>query len=256
MTKPPPHPSRLGPVATPRRDEVPTGTRGLVLSAIGARTDGATVEELSEALDVHSNSVRNHVAALGEAGLVDVLVEPPSGRGRPAHRFVVTVAAEAMLAVERAGTTGGGAEYRALAEAFARHLATQAGAKHEARAVGELWGGQVMATRGSKARSAGGVRRAVLSLLSDLGFAPTPDTAVPEAAMDGKAPATGAEAGSDVVLLRACPLLESAQKNPDVICSVHLGLVAGARRALGAADGTVGLEPFAQPGACRLTLPA
>ena len=244
---------------------MPAGTRGLVLSAIGARSGGATVEELSEALDVHSNSVRNHVAALGEAGLVDVVVEPPSGRGRPAHRFVVTVAAEAMLAVERAGTTGGGAEYRALAEAFARHLATQAGAKHEARAVGELWGGQVMATRGSKARSAGGVRRAVLSLLSDLGFAPTPVTGAraPIEDADGASPAagatasgTGAKTDPDVVLLRACPLLESAQENPDVICSVHLGLVAGARRALGAADGAVDLEPFAQRGACRLTLPA
>jgi predicted ArsR family transcriptional regulator len=248
----------LGPVATPRRDEVPAGTRGLVLSAIGARSGGATVEELSEALDVHSNSVRNHVAALGEAGLVDVLVEPPSGRGRPAHRFVVTVAAEAMLAVERAGTTGGGAEYRALAEAFARHLATQPGAKDGARQVGELWGQQVMATRGSKARSAGGVRRAVLALLSDMGFAPTSS----ERGDEGQEVApTGASRsrtpdGRDVVLLRACPLLESAQDNPDVICSVHQGLVVGARRHLGASGGTVGLEPFAQPGACRLTLPA
>lgn len=251
----------LGPVATPSRHAAPDGTRGQVLVALAEVPGGATVEELATALAIHANSVRNHVGALVESGLVDVVPEPPSGRGRPAHRYAVSVAGSALLAVEQAGRFGGGGEYRALAEAFAHHLATRRGAQREARAVGELWGAQVIAAR----RPQGvGARESVLSLLTDLGFAPAEDeSAGGESAGDD--PAVGSSAGSGVVLLRACPLLESAQQNPEVICQVHLGLVTGARTALGATDGAgsegsaarpVRLEPFAQPGACRLTLPA
>ena len=71
-----------------------------------------------------------------------------------------------------------------------------------------------------------------------------------------KGQSKGRSKDADVVLLRSCPLLESARENQDVICSVHLGLVRGARRTLGASDADPSLEPFAQRGACRLHLPA
>ena len=250
----------LGPVATPPRTALPDGTRAVVLTAIGAAAGGAMVDELSATVGVHANSVRNHVAALVEVGLVDALTVPPAGRGRPAHRYAVSVAGEALLASARADRTSGGDEYRGLAEAFARHLATRPGAQREARAVGELWGAQVMAAR---PRGRGGVRAALLALLADLGFAPAaasasaaPESAVPEsAAPTGPANRRGSTI-KDTVLLRACPLLAAATDNPDVICQVHLGLVVGARAALGTTRGEVELEPFAQPGACRLTLPA
>lgn len=239
----------LGPVPTPPRTDLPEGTRAQVLESIAGRSAGATVEELVESVAVHPNSVRNHLTALVRAGLVETVAEPPSGRGRPAHRYAVSVAGEALLATARAGLAGGGDEYRGLAQAFARHLGARRGAQREARAVGELWGAQVMAAR---PRSRGGVRRAVLSLLEDLGFAPAEEK--------------GGGRGGDV-LLRACPLLAAASENPDVICQVHLGLVSGARSALAIGDHERGevqgevqdevqLLPFAQPGACRLTLPA
>jgi predicted ArsR family transcriptional regulator len=255
----------LGPVATPPRTALPDGTRAVVLTAIGAAAGGAMVDELSATVGVHANSVRNHVAALVEVGLVDALTVPPAGRGRPAHRYAVSVAGEALLARARADRTSGGDEYRGLAEAFARHLATRPGAQREARAVGELWGAQVMAAR---PRGRGGVRAALLALLADLGFAPAAASApdAPESTVTGSTvPESAAPTGpanrrgsttKDTVLLRACPLLAAATDNPDVICQVHLGLVVGARAALGTTRGEVGLEPFAQPGACRLTLPA
>lgn len=246
VTNPPSPLAPLGPVATPPRSELPDGTRAQVLDAIAARAGGGTVDELAERVGVHSNSVRTHVAALVAAGLVDMLAEPPSGRGRPAHRYAVSVAGEALLASARGDRTSGGDEYRGLAQAFARHLGARRGAQREARAVGELWGAQVMAAR---PRRRGGVRRAVLSLLEDLGFAPVEESAAARGA--------GGE-DRDAVLLRACPLLAAASENPDVICQVHLGLVAGARATLAPGDasqGEVQLLPFAQPGACRLILP-
>ncbi|MEO7422274.1 MAG: transcriptional regulator, partial [Ornithinibacter sp.] len=57
------------------------------------------------------------------------------------------------------------------------------------------------------------------------------------------------------VLLRTCPLLEAATRHPEVVCEVHAGLVAGAHTAHGGSGEGVVLEPFALPGACRLTLP-
>jgi len=87
----------------------------------------------------------------------------------------------------------------------------------------------------------------VLGLLERLGFSP-------EESEPGR-DASG-EAGDPDVLLRTCPLLAVATRHPGVVCQVHSGLVAGSHAAHGGSGEGVVLEPFALPGACRLTLPA
>jgi predicted ArsR family transcriptional regulator len=60
-----------------------------------------------------------------------------------------------------------------------------------------------------------------------------------------------------VVKLCRCPLLEAAHEHPEVVCGVHLGVVRGALEVLGAdPDQTehTTLQPFSEPGACRLDL--
>lgn len=87
--------------------------------------------------------------------------------------------------------------------------------------------------------SAVATRRTVVTLLEGLGFAPSADPRV------------------SVVKLHRCPLLEAAHRLPQVVCSVHLGLVRGALDELGAdperTEGTA-LQPFSEPGACRLEM--
>lgn len=229
----------LGPVATPAAPPTLVGVRReVLLTLIRAPQDShSTVDTLAERLGVHPNSVRAALTALQGIGLVEVATESPSGRGRPAHRYAATVAARSMLAVE-AARAGVGGDYRMLAEAFATHLARRRDAAGQAREVGGLWGLELMRRRPRSRRpaSAASARHTVLGVLTDLGFGP--------------------EVGpGDEVRLRTCPILDSATTNPDVICSVHHGLVEGIRGALGRDEGTVGLEPFALPGACRLTLP-
>jgi predicted ArsR family transcriptional regulator len=76
-------------------------------------------------------------------------------------------------------------------------------------------------------------------MLDELGFAPRPD----------------ARAG--VVKLGRCPLLEAAHAHPEVVCGVHLGVVRGALAELGndpARTERTELQPFSEPGACRLDL--
>src|SRR5699024_8993743 len=54
--------------------------------------------------------------------------------------------------------------------------------------------------------------------------------------------------------LTRCPLLEAAHEHPDIVCGVHLGLVRGALEVFGDHAAESELEPFSEPGACRLHL--
>ena len=65
-----------------------------------------------------------------------------------------------------------------------------------------------------------------------------------------------ADATATTVRLTRCPLLEAAHRSPEVVCSVHLGLVSGALEEYGADPEGSDLVPFAEPGACLLHLQA
>jgi predicted ArsR family transcriptional regulator len=54
--------------------------------------------------------------------------------------------------------------------------------------------------------------------------------------------------------LTRCPLLEAAHEYPDIVCGVHLGLVRGALEVFGDPDAESEIDPFSEPGACRLHL--
>ncbi|MDN6177737.1 MAG: MarR family transcriptional regulator, partial [Micrococcaceae bacterium] len=57
-----------------------------------------------------------------------------------------------------------------------------------------------------------------------------------------------------VLRLTRCPLLEAAREHPDVVCSVHLGLVQGLLDDAGAPETRAQLLPFAASDACLLRL--
>ena len=81
-------------------------------------------------------------------------------------------------------------------------------------------------------------RRWTVELLDELGYAPAPD-------------------GEDrEVVLHRCPLLQAAHRFPDVVCSVHLGMVQTALAANGADSEGSRLQPFSAPGQCYLRLGA
>ena len=86
--------------------------------------------------------------------------------------------------------------------------------------------------------SAAAARREVVALLDEVGFEPE------------------ADATATTVRLTRCPLLEAAHRSPEVVCSVHLGLVSGALEEYGADPEGSDLVPFAEPGACLLHLQA
>jgi predicted ArsR family transcriptional regulator len=202
--------------------------RARVLEHLQRTGAAVTVDDLAVALDLHPNTARKHLDGLVARGLAVSTTAPAEGRGRPARMYAPAERTEPDRRVR---------DYAGLAAALAGHMArTSADPRADALAAGADWGRSLAA--GSTTGSAAHARRTVVALLAELGFDPD------------------ADAGATTVRLRRCPLLDTALAYPDVVCSLHLGLVRGALVEIGADPDVASLEPFAEPGACRLDLRA
>lgn len=215
--------------ATPYREtRALSKSRAAVLDAVRVMAGPTALPELTEATGLHANTLREHLEALVNRGLVRRERSAPSGRGRPAWLY------EAVdPSVGDAGT-----EYAGLAAALAAHLhRTSTDPDHDAVEAGRAWGRDLAHRAGRPSTgSAAAARRKVVDILDDVGFAPRTD-----------------ERATTAHLTR-CPLLETAKEYPDVVCGVHLGIVRGALEEYGADSARTRLLPFAEPGACRLEL--
>lgn len=226
-------PHGLGPAPWRATAQVGEPPAARVLGALAEHAHPVTVSELVAELRLHPNTLRAHLQELLSAGLVARETVPPAGRGRPAHRYRITDEGRAVPTVSDPAF----AEYRGLTTAFATYLAARStGPSGEAREIGRTWGLQLAGTDPSN-RPDDTASRRVTRLLSRLGFSPVP-----------------AASADDGIALRTCPLLELATEMPEVICQVHRGLVEGALDRFGAAQTSVDLRPFHEPGACRLYL--
>lgn len=200
----------------PTVSPAPTGAQGRVLAALVRRGSPTTLAELAETIGSHENTLRGHLAALHRAGHVSRVRATPNGRGRPPWSYVAREA-----------------PYAALARALSRGLEESPGAGTGATAEsgGRAWGEQLRELFDKDGRTPH--ERLVLAL-EHVGFAP-------------EVPADGAS-----VRLTRCPFVDTARAHPEAVCSVHLGLIEGV---LGARPGRVAtLRPFAEPGACLVTL--
>jgi predicted ArsR family transcriptional regulator len=203
-----------------------------LLDLLAGQPEPTTITALVSATGLHANTVREHLDALLDAGLVRREKSPPRGRGRPSWLYT---------AVEPPEPGSDAAEYADLAAALARHIArTSPDPRADALAIGADWGRDLArrswpdATAPSSPSSPVAARRRVIGLLERLHFDPDPDQR------------------TEVIRLRRCPLLTAAHQERDVVCNVHLGIVRGVLEELGADSSHTELVPFAEPGACRL----
>jgi predicted ArsR family transcriptional regulator len=193
-----------------------------------------TAAQLADRLGLHVNTVREHLDALVDHDLAIRARAAASGRGRPAHTYLAAGKTEHDSRVR---------DYAGLATALAGHIArTSQDPTADALAAGQAWAAELLATDSpttpapAARRTSAAARRHVVALLAGLGFAPD------------------ADATARSVALRQCPLLDAARRYPDIVCGVHLGIVQGTLELLGTDARSAGLEPFAEPGACRLVL--
>lgn len=211
-------------MASPQhRHRVLAGLTRSRLLAILRQADGPVgVRELAETVGLHTNSVREQLDQLVDAGLVARSIAPPAGRGRPGLRYV---------AAPEDGDPDPNA-YRELARVLADQLALQPDPVAAATGAGERWGRTMAADMAPTPTAAEAVDR-VVTLLDHAGFAPE----------------RPADAG-DPIRLRHCPFGPLARERQDVVCGVHLGLMKGALREMGAPLDAVRLEPFVAPDLC------
>ncbi|WP_347350646.1 helix-turn-helix domain-containing protein [Intrasporangium sp.] len=182
------------------------------------------IGSIAGSLGLHVNTAREHLDGLVAAGLAVRTRLAPKGRGRPGWGYAA-----------RPAVTSAAGEYATLARVLADHVAAQGGdVRGDMRRLGRGWG-RALVEDLPAATAPGGADRQVVELLARLGFAP-----------DG--------APEGCLHLRECPMLAVARERPDVVCSVHHGMVEGALEAAGGDPDGVRLEAFAEIGACRLHL--
>lgn len=198
--------------------------RTAVLEAVRARPAPATLAALVDETGLHPNTLRAHLEALEELGLVRRRRSTPAGRGRPALLY------EAAEPPDRS-------EYAGLASALSAAIhRTSASPRDDAIAAGREWGHDLARDKGRPGPGRPAARRQVVAMLADLGFAPEADDR------------------AAVALLTRCPLLDVAHRYPDVVCGVHLGIVRGALEEYGGDPERTDLFPFSDPRGCRLEL--
>jgi len=191
-------------------------SRVAILDLLRDRSEPLDARELAAETGLHVTTVRFHLSALIEAGLVTERAERSGGRGRPRTVYSASWSAEPEHG-----------PYQELAELLARHFAdTPAQRARRAEQAGEEW-----ARRRLNPSAAGDARSVVTAMFAEMGFDPEPTE-------DGH------------VLLHGCPFRASAREHPEVVCGAHRGLLRSALERLDPDGPELELHAFVRPDLC------
>jgi predicted ArsR family transcriptional regulator len=215
----------------PQSAAPPRRRRAEVLEMLRAAEGPLGIRDVAERMQLHANTARFHLEALVSAGLA---VRETEDRGRPGRPRI------GYRAV-RAGSAGL-RQYRLLAEMLTGIIArAMPGSGPAAEEAGWEWGAYLTQEAPPYRRLTAAEAVGQLAATMDgLGFAPL---ASPSAS-------AGEASGRYRLGLRQCPFREVAQHHPEIICSLHLGLMRGALARMRAPVTAEGLEPFAEPSLC------
>ncbi len=177
-------------------------TRYAIYLELARTAKPLTTAEIAETIDLHPNTVRPHLERMRDAGLIDVEVGGRGEIGRPQHRY--SLAADApSLGLEP--------PIMPMLARMVLAMAERLGAgPDDAHAVGASEG----AGRSRRFAAAPSTLEAIVSDLDILGF----DPVVSEDADDPDAA---------VIAFANCPFGDLAVAHPDLVCSLHHGLIAG-----------------------------
>ena len=185
--------------------------RHLILEALRSAHDGLDTNQLAEGLDLHQNTIRWHLGLLTDAGLVQATPERRHGRGRPS--IVHRLTGE--------GIARGRDEYRLLPTMLTDVVAADGSGEARAYEAGLRWGRHLQQAEPDAS---------IVHLLDREGFA--------------------AEQHGDQVEMRRCPFYALAEGSPQVICTLHHGIIDGALDEAGSEQTVERLDPFVEPGLC------
>ena len=199
--------------------------RTRILAALHESGSGLDTNALARALGLHPNTVRWHLGVLGEQGLVQSAPAAEGRRGRPSSVYRLTPA----------GFVQGRDEYHLLATMLTGIVAESPDLKADAYDSGMRWGrylhGKPSPSEPTDDRTT--VRR-VIEFLNEQGF--------------------DAEADGTTVCMHRCPFDDLARTNPELICTLHHGIIDGALEEAGSSLRVTAIHPFAEPTLCTATL--
>jgi predicted ArsR family transcriptional regulator len=165
--------------------------------------------EIAETLGLHPNTVRPHLERMREVGLLDVEADARGSVGRPQHRYSLSADAPS-LGFERPS-------FPLLARMLLRLAASARIPVDDAVEAGRDEG----ARSGTRSDRSLTCAQALTAELAALGFDP----------------AEILEPTGVIVAFTRCPFQDLAEAHPELVCSLHRGLVEGFVEARG--DGTV-----------------
>jgi predicted ArsR family transcriptional regulator len=188
-----------------------------------------STSDVAESLDLHPNTVRPHLERMRDVGLLEVTTEVRTGVGRPQNLYSLSDTAPSL-----------GLEpptFPMLARLLVR-MAEAAGATPDDAAEAGREQGQLDAVPYTRAASC---LEALVDRLERLGFDPAVD---------------GTDDGNTAVIgFTHCPFRELAEAHPDLVCSLHRGLVEGFVEAMGDAD-VDDFHPLVHRLPCQVTISA
>jgi predicted ArsR family transcriptional regulator len=191
--------------------------RRAILEALTGSREGLDTNQLAELLELHPNTIRWHLGVLTDANLVEAIPERRRGRGRPS--IVHRLTGE--------GIARGRDDYRLLATMLTDVVAADRDGEARAYEAGVRWGRHLQQAEPDAS---------IAELLDQEGFA--------------------AEQHGDRLEMRRCPFYELAENSPQVICTLHHGIVEGALEEAGSEQTVDRLDPFVEPGLCIAHLTA
>jgi predicted ArsR family transcriptional regulator len=191
-----------GPTPAPRLEILKAlgdNTRYAIYLELARAASPQATAEVAEHLGLHPNTVRPHLERMREVGLLQVVTDPRGSVGRPQHRYLLAADAPALGFEPPA--------FPALAQMLLRLAA--AARLPAADAV-----------------DAGREHGAALAARHDRSV-PCEDALVAELAALGFDPAEVREDDGTTIGFTHCPFRELAEANPELVCSLHRGLVEG-----------------------------
>jgi predicted ArsR family transcriptional regulator len=182
-------------------------TRYAIYLELAAAPRPLATADVADALGLHPNTVRPHLERLRDVGLLDVTTEVRTGVGRPQHLYSPAAGAPSFGLQPPS--------FPMLARLLLR-LASRAGASgDEAIELGREQGRLDAETRADAASCL----EALVAQLDAVGFDPV----------------VSGDDDSDVavVAFAHCPFRELAEAHPELVCSLHRGMVEGLVDAFG-----------------------
>ncbi|WP_173923710.1 metalloregulator ArsR/SmtB family transcription factor [Agromyces sp. Marseille-P2726] len=191
--------------------------RRRVLDALTASSVALDAHAIAERLGLHVTTVRFHLDQLEHAGLARRQSEASGRRGRPRILFRADGVARDESTREQ------------MVELLATALATRDDETDRAVEAGRRWA-DALHTRTTRPPSS-----TLVEAFDLLGFEPE---------LDG-----------DEIRLHGCPFRDAARSHPEVICSVHRGLIDRLLERSGSGT-SAHLTPFVEPRLCTVALAA